>query len=389
MSPVTDTIVGCTEVSPDAAPGNHCNLTSIYIDDEAEKSIPNYSHDKASKKGCGPQLTMVYINHCLDSPGSPGINTEIGILHHVAVQDINMKGRRGLFHLPLELRIVIWELLLPGKRLLRAQAWYGRDRTKEIKGRKGRWFFRVYDWDFDKDGTMFYLEVPVVMRICRESRSIALQHGSIIFGNDYDDAGTWWNSDRDVLGFDHAWEFDQHPQALTDLRGLNRVKHIAVDERQARYFGYEAWYNGTVPDKMPRELRRPAAVVFTFRESYESENYILEFFPHFQQLTIIFLTSVSRRLVGHWKDIPEVEKAAEQVTFRLGSDIDTALKQLRKYRNLFTITTCYEEVNIVREFRTVTGPVYAVENDDVDIDRMPHMMYAGFGIYRTNQELPI
>jgi hypothetical protein len=43
-----------------------------------------------------------------------------------------------------------------------------------------------------------------------------------------------------------------------------------------------------------------------------------------------------------------------------------------------------EEVNIVREFRTVTGPVYAVENDDVDIDRMPYMMYAGFGIYRTN-----
>ena len=137
--------------------------------------------------------------------------------------------------------------------------------------------------------------------------SIALQHGSIIFGNDYD-AGTWWNSDRDVLGFDHAWEFDQHPQALTDLRGLNRVKHIAVDERQARYFGYEAWYHGTIPDEMPRELRRPAAIAFTFRESYDSENYIMEFFPHFQLLTIIFLTistSVSRGLVVHWKDIPE------------------------------------------------------------------------------------
>jgi hypothetical protein len=71
----------------------------------------------------------------------------------------------------------------------------------------------------------------------------------------------------------------------------------------------------------------------------------------------------------HWKDVPEVEKAEHQVTFRLGSDIDTALKQLRKYRDLHTNTKCWEDANILREFGTVTGPVYAVENDDVDMDR--------------------
>lgn len=105
MAPVTNTILGCTKISPNAAPKDHRNLTSIYINHKS--SIPTSSHNKASKQSSCPQLTMVYINHYLDGPVSPNINPEISSLHYFAAQNANIHNRKGLFRLPPKLRIVI------------------------------------------------------------------------------------------------------------------------------------------------------------------------------------------------------------------------------------------------------------------------------------------
>lgn len=254
---------------------------------------------------------------------------------------------------------MIWELLLPGKRILRAQAWYGRDRSShlddfstKIKGHPGRWYLRVYDWDLhDTDGSRLMLEIPTVLEICKESRSVALRHGSFIFSrhDKSHETGTWWNPNLDVLGFDHSWDLKQHPWALQHLQGLENVKNVAIDEQQAWSFCYEAGYNGRDSLDIPRKLRQPLAVTFEFRESDDTNHCILEFFPHFQQLGIYFPTIYKRKFREWYRVEMGLENPSEQilsaedfspeddafsVTFRLGSDTETAVKELRKYRKL-------------------------------------------------------
>lgn len=384
---------GDTETSPDARPKTNHNLSIVYIDHNLDHPIAESTDDETAKNTSHPNLAVVYIDHHLD--GSISSDTGAVIQNH----------QQGLFRFPPELRVMIWELLLPGKRLLRARAWYGRDprrrpddgSSKTKKGR-GQWYFRVYKWEMnDYFGYDLEMPIPAVLEICRESRQVALRHGSFIFGqrDKIRETGTWWNPDLDVLGFDHSWDLHQHPWALEELHGIEHVKNVAIDERLAWSFCYNAGYNGSHPRDIPRELREPLAVTFEFRESDYRRHFILEFFPHFKQLSIIFSSlhwvRYRERLMLDSDDSSEdfvLEEDAYCVTFRLGSDMKTAVKELRKYREL-CMGTPEQDYDLDEFSLLVDGPVYSVKDDDVDVDDLEHWMGAGFGICHVHQEVPI
>lgn len=399
---------GDTETGPDARPKTNHNLSIVYLDHNPDKPIAESIHDEAGKSTDRPNLAVVYIDHHLDgsvpsdtSQGSDGSNL-------FAAQGAITQNQQGLFRLPPELRIMIWELLLPEKRILRARACYGRDRasdlddgsSKKINGCEGQWYFRVYDWEFDDDdGSYLTLETPSILTICKESRSVALRHGSFIFGrhDDSHETGTWWNPKLDVLGFDQSWDLEQHLWALQHLQGLEHVKNVAIDERQAWSFCYRAGYNGKDPLDIPRKLREPLAVTFEFRGTYDREHYILDFFPHFQQLGIYFSTIYMghfrkwfRRNVGiSSTKYFNLSEDAFSVTFRLGSDIQSAVKELRNYRKLCMKTSVKERYDDLAYYTLTDGPVYSVKDDDLDIDDLDHWMGAGFRMCQDDVEVPI
>lgn len=396
MSSITDRSNGDsdgdTETSPDATPKTQHSMSIVYIDHNLDKPIAELADDEVFKNAARTNLTVVYIDHHLDGY----VSSDTGVL---------TQNQHGLFRLPPELRFMIWELLLPGRRLLRGRAWYERDRaihpddgSSNVKGCQGRWYFRVYKWEIDEFEDHRYLRsrIPTGLKICRESRQISLRHGSFVFGqrNNARETGTWWNPDLDVLGFDRSWDLDQHQWALANLHGLEHVKRVAIDERQAWTVCYKAGYNGSHPLDIPRKLREPLAVAFEFRGHYDRKHYILEFFPHFQQLKIIFSTiynqklteAIRRRPVSvNWDSIAE---DAYSVTFDLGSDIQTAVKELKRYRKL-CMKTRVQEPDEDQYDALVEGPVYSVKHDGIDVDDLDYWMGAGFGMCQSDQDVPI
>lgn len=386
---------GDTQAKYVAGPKTHPNLSIVYIDHELDSPIAESTDDEGGNDISRHNLTVVYIDHHLD--GSASSDTRQGAM---------IQSQQGLFRLPPELRVIIWELLLPGKRLVRARAWYGWDRTghldngsSNMTSLQGRWYFRVYGWEIkDVEGLFSQLHVPTVLQICMESRGVALRHGTFIFGqrDKSHETGIWWNPDLDVLGFDPSWDLNQHSWALRHLQGLEKVKNVAIDEALAWTFCYRAGYNGEDPYNIPRELREPLAVAFEFRESVDTNHFILEFFPHFRQMAICFSTIYMRKYRewllsdrDHFREEFCLDEDAFSVTFRLGSDIETAVKELRNYRRLCMKTKVTEPEEYPLWDTLTDGPVYSVKNDDVDIEDLDHWMLAGFGMCQADQEVPI
>lgn len=117
------------------------------------------------------------------------------------------------------------------------------------RGRKSRWYFGVYEYNFQQGVERglddWGVDVPVLLHICADSRSVALRHGKFVFGGrdgDEIEAGTRWNSDLDVLVFEASWSVQQHPWALTGLQGLEHVKDVAIDENLAWDCEYKLGY---------------------------------------------------------------------------------------------------------------------------------------------------
>lgn len=248
MAPATNGIDGDRNTkslpSPGPGPKNHRSLRIVYIDHELDKLIAASADDGAKQNINRPNLTVVNTEHHLDH-SVPSDTGQGSIGSNLASQDAVTGNQQGLSRFPPELRLVLskWELLLPGRCLLRARAWYGRDSashigdgSSNIKGCQGRWYFRVYGWEIkDVKGHGLRLEIPNVLKTCRESRSVTLRRGLFIFSQPGKsrETGTWWNPDLDVLGFHHSWDLDQHPWALAHLHDLEHVKRVAVDEQHA------------------------------------------------------------------------------------------------------------------------------------------------------------
>lgn len=136
-------------------------------------------------------------------------------------------GPTSLFRLPPELRLMIWELLLPDGRMLKARS---SGASKDPRRSDDRRFVFGFDCKVSQ---------PILSQICAESRQYLLDHGNgqFIFGLE-GEAGFWWGPD-DVLLFDEEWCLRWATPSLEALKGLDLVKNIALDANQARYIYYE------------------------------------------------------------------------------------------------------------------------------------------------------
>lgn len=139
----------------------------------------------------------------------------------------NTLGPTSLFRLPPELRLMIWKLLLPGRRVIKARSSGAHMDPRRSDDRR-------FVFGFDSK-----VSQPILSQICAESRQCLLDygHGQFIFGLE-GETGLWWGPE-DVLLFDEDWCSGWSTPSLEGLKGLDCVKNIALDSVQARYIYYE------------------------------------------------------------------------------------------------------------------------------------------------------
>lgn len=180
----------------------------------------------------------------------------------------------SLYRLAPELRLMIWQLLLPGRRVLSV-------RTRN---------------ESDPQNARLVLEghprQPILSQICQESRNFILRRGRFVFKNG-DDGGFWWNAEDDVLLVDYHCSLGPLSYALEDLDGLRMIQKIAVDSFQAvalKWYKQEprATESGTLADS---EGQYTVRWLLSWGKVYECPSYqhpILRFFPHIRSLTVHF-----------------------------------------------------------------------------------------------------
>jgi hypothetical protein len=139
----------------------------------------------------------------------------------------NTLGPTSLFRLPPELRVMIWKLLLPSRRVLKARSSGATMDPRRIDDRR-------FVFGFDSK-----VSQPILSQICAESRQCLLDYGNgqFVFGLE-GEAGLWWGP-QDVLLFDQEWCLRWATPSLQGLKSLDFVKNIALDATQAQYIYYE------------------------------------------------------------------------------------------------------------------------------------------------------
>lgn len=180
----------------------------------------------------------------------------------------------SLFGLPPEIRLMIWQLLLPGRRVLSV-------RTRD---------------EGDPQNARLALEgqprQPILSQICQETRIFILRRGAFVFKNG-NDGGFWWNAEDDVLLVDYHCPLGPLSYALEDLDGLGMIQNIAVDSFQAVAL---KWYKQE-PRSPETGMTADSEGQYTVRwllswgKVYECPSYkhpILRFFIHIRSLTVHF-----------------------------------------------------------------------------------------------------
>lgn len=334
------------------------------------------------------------------------------VRENVASSDIPETGP-GLLDLPFEIRSMIWKLLLPGRRVFQARAMYGlaptvngdettkTPRIKSLSPDASRWMFRVSDFN---QGTNEYsvvyrgIVIPILLKICRDSRNFALQHGGFAFGNRaYSEPGMWWNPELDVLFFNYDWNLGKDTWALCGLSGLEHVRNIAIHSEQAMYICYDIGYGQNAPYWSRKQRDDVAALRFSFKESSQVPHYIPEFFDCLKSLIIRFedlhppALEIFRRchafprfprpfyshegklvpefwwnvhkLWGHPNGWHEAQDCCT-ITFNMGEDIKTACKKLARYRGM-----CYAVVDKPR--RTIANPEFDARDNGSRLRKGP------------------
>lgn len=166
-------------------------------------------------------------------------------------------SRCCLLELPIELRMMIWGHLLPDPKVLLAKK---RDATTDE------------DWENGiRDRIQFYLEhhsgrskleVPLLAKICQDTRAFLFDHGGFAFGK-AGEGGIWWNAKADMLVINSSWEDGDFETEFDGMSGLHHVTNVALDTTQAADLAYRVSYLRDVI--RPRENRQPLAVDLTFR----------------------------------------------------------------------------------------------------------------------------
>lgn len=196
--------------------------------------------------------------------------------HHLApVPDPEpMRPPHGIFSLPFEIRLSIWEYAILDGRMLQPRGEFDSSKKKWIL-----WFPRTRQHS--------------LTQVCRETRKFMLENGDFIFGKDHTEPGLWWNANVDTLFFNQKWDPRFESNALEGLQGLDKVKSVIIDQDLARWMSYHAIYAQDDPEDdsvniSPDSLEKPVG----FRFCYPDESPYFKFFLfngiHPDNLTVLF-----------------------------------------------------------------------------------------------------
>ncbi|KAI7779760.1 hypothetical protein LA080_000357 [Diaporthe eres] len=180
----------------------------------------------------------------------------------------------GLSGLPLEIRLMIWQLLFPGRRVLTARTRNNSDPQNarlELEGQPRQ---------------------PILSQICQESRNFILGRGAFAFKNG-NDGGFWWNGEDDVFLVDYQCLLGPLSYALEGLDGLSMIRNIAVDSFQSVAL---KWYkqeprSAETGMRAGSERNTVRWLLFWGKVYDECPSYkhpISRFFPHIRSLTVHF-----------------------------------------------------------------------------------------------------
>lgn len=195
----------------------------------------------------------------------------------------------------------------------------------------------------------------------------------------------WWNPKLDILMFHDDWLPRWHTWALCGLQGLEHVKHVAISWKHAHSLCYDTAQFDDGSWLPARGNRDPLIIKFCFRHSPTLPNVIPVFFDHFEKLSVHFGCLYGCHLTPskpwnfpdwtkHWDDV--APEACCTVTFRMGSDIKTAVRQLVKFRLLCMRTMgerlddhIQEEQDELGDEPLIDSKPYAVK-DKIDADQL-------------------
>lgn len=275
----------------------------------------------------------------------------------------NTLGPTSLFRLPPELRLMIWKLLLPGRRVFKARSSGAHMDPRRSDDRR-------FVFGFDSKVLQ-----PILSQICAESRQCLLDYGQgqFIFGLE-GETGLWWGPE-DVLLFDQDWCLGWSTPSLEGLNGLDCVKNIALDPVQGFFIYYE--YALPEPDETNQddsddsdqenyhededgeaaggntestaaEPLLPQRITLGYW-SFPDKSHFLEYFPALDELTVVF--ERTRRAfcgycgrhhlvptVGGWPISRFLDSASpyDHVTFgRDSTSMDEAVKEMTNFRSLW------------------------------------------------------
>lgn len=316
--------------------------TAQYGPTETETAATTEVKTALRSRAPNPTLTLVFLDqYTQDSPpddiSSPAPATE-------TVVPTQPLAPGAFFRLPAEIRSMVYKLLLPKPKIIRASARY---RTAKRSNGPKRWEFHTGD---DLKAVQ-----PQLSHICAESRAFLMQHGSYIFKKDKNEGGIWWNSKHDVLVFERWWwECDHYAYALENLQGLEHVHHVGLDPKNARSLGYQVHYArgpgmtrfADLPGtQSARDVSRVNLAFYpTFQETLESQVSIAkvgafppQLFPCLRSIAVVF---VPPYLAGndslHKHTARYLRSGPDSVRFELGAtEIATVRHQLGRYKQFW------------------------------------------------------
>lgn len=147
--------------------------------------------------------------------------------------------------LPPEIRQLIWEATLPGRRVFHVMDGTrpASSSTSPSRGQSAAKRTQVNKQTFD-----FHIRhaPPVAAQVCRESRAIALLRGFFLSPNNSScpsSPGLWFQPQRDMLYFDRNMRRCITAKQPIHIVGMDRVRHVGVEWR--------AWFRD-VP-KLPND----------------------------------------------------------------------------------------------------------------------------------------
>lgn len=235
--------------------------------------------------------------------------------------------------LPIEIRLMIWELLLPGRRLLKARTRPNPDVPC---------------------GILFYIphKPPILGQICVETRLFLHKHGVLTFSMLGGKPQCWWNPKDDVLFFDHKIRPSDAKWALLRVLGLGDVRNIALDQDHARSLYYTVWNKPGCPMYDPgREPGGNAGIAYIYLGFWYTRepsargrwqrHFVPTLFEHILELTII----LTRLPKSHDRGGVAMDRFCRDrsVTLRLHVDMGIAVQRLAEYKHLIQRLFWYNE----------------------------------------------